>query len=141
MPNPVLRLAFPSQRSDPAALFWPSWSGSRKWGPSPPVGGSGSEEAEWGRGDPAHTVVVFPGRSFQPRSVLGELCVLYHRLGSGAQTSPDISAGTEFQPMPHTHLHVFIRVEFVPGLGLALNKIGGELGTLSAHWWGRESTN
>lgn len=35
---------------------------------------------------------------------------------------PDISKGTESQPIHHTRLHFFIRMEFTPGLEVALSE-------------------
>lgn len=73
----------------------------------------------WGGGDLAHAV-RFLGEPFSP-----DLCcwssVLYRGMERGVQSpppSPRISAGAEPQPIRHTRLHVFIRVQFVPGLGL-----------------------
>ena len=81
--------------------------------------------SEWGWGRPS-TCGMIPGGSFQPRSLLLEICVLHHGMGSGAQTTPppppDISEGTESQPIHHTRLHFFIRMEFMPGLGAALSE-------------------
>lgn len=36
LPSSVLDWPFPSQCSGPAVLFWPAWSGGRKWSPTCP---------------------------------------------------------------------------------------------------------
>lgn len=43
--------------------------------------------SEWGGGRPS-TCGTIPRGSFQPGSLLPEICVLHHGMGSGAQTTP-----------------------------------------------------